>query len=149
MTRRITNQRQRRLVSNTCYRDLLVAREVLGDCYRHPVLLEDAAMSIHLSPFHFQREFRRAFGETPHEFVTRLRMDQAKELLAQTNLSVIDICLQVGFNSLGSFSSLFKRRVGISPGAYRRQLRPLVRVSGVRDLVCIPFCFARALSFGS
>lgn len=135
-----------KLVGQDCFRELLIAREMLGDCYSQPVLLEDAAAAIHLSPWHFQREFRRAFGESPHAYLTRLRIDHAKELLARTELSVIEVCLDVGFISLGSFTSLFKRRVGLSPARYRREVRSVVAVSGIRDLVCIPFCFATAFA---
>lgn len=132
------------LKSNNSFRELLRAREIIGDCYRKPLRLEDAADTIFLSPWHFQREFQRAFGETPHQFVTRLRIAQSKELLARTDSSVQQICVDVGFSSLGSFSALFKRHVGVSPGRYRRHARKVISVKGVRDLVCIPFCFAGA-----
>ncbi len=135
------------LVSNTNYRELLKARELLHDCYAQPVLLEEAASTIFLSPWHFQREFTRAFAESPHAYVTRLRIQRAKLLLETTNLSVMEVCLDVGFSSLGSFTSLFARRVGLTPARYRRQVRKLVRVDGIRDRLCIPFCFAQ--SFGS
>ena len=132
------------LVSDVAYRELLHARHVLGDCYRRPVMLEDAAASIFLSPWHFQREFRRAFGETPHAYVTRLRLSRAQELLATTRLSILEICHDVGFSSVGSFTTLFSKRFGVSPGRYRRSCRSVMLVSGLRDLACIPFCFAKA-----
>lgn len=116
----------------------------MADCYRSPIRLEDAAATIHLSPWHFQREFQRAFGESPHAYVTRLRISLAKELLAMTSLSVMDVCFEVGFHSLGSFTSLFTREVGISPARYRRATRRVISVSGLRDVVCVPFCFAGA-----
>ena len=118
---------------------------MIADCYRSPIRLEDAAATIYLSPWHFQREFQRAFGESPHAFVTRLRISLAKELLATTSLSVMEVCLEIGFQSLGSFTSLFTREVGISPARYRRQARRVISVSGLRDVVCVPFCFASAL----
>ena len=131
----------RSLVSDDCFRELLRAKELLSDCYRQPLLLEDAATSIHLSPWHFQREFRRAFGETPHSYVTRLRIEQAKRLLERTRLSVMEVCLEVGFQSLGSFTTFFKRHVGMPPARYRRTVQSVVAVNGIRDLVHVPFCF--------
>ncbi len=138
----------KKLVGNESFRELCRARELLGDLYHQPVSLRDAADEIQLSPWHFLREFRRAFGETPHEFLTRLRMEQAKQLLSTTSLSVTEICFEVGFTSLGSFSALFRRQVGISPATYRRQLRAIITVRGLREWTCIPFCFASAFGPG-
>ena len=134
------------LTDHECYRELLQAREMLREFYRHPVLLETAAEHIHLSPWHFQRAFRRAFHETPHAFVTRLRIERAQELLAHTSLSVLDVCLEVGYGSLGSFSTLFKRHVGLTPRQHRKQMRAVVAVDGLRHLTCIPYCFAKAFA---
>src|SRR5262249_44019123 len=92
------------------------------------------------------RLFRATFGETPHEFLTRLRIDKAKELLIVADRSVTDICLDVGFSSLGSFSTLFARHVGASPVAYRLQLRSLAVHPGYHPWACIPCCFARRLA---
>jgi len=76
-----------------------------------------------LSPHHFLRLFKEVFGETPHQYLTRRRIERAQRLLAGTDLAVTDICYAVGFESLGSFSWLFHRRVGMSPGQYRQQNR--------------------------
>lgn len=73
-----------------------------------------------LSPFHFHRRFRACFGETPHAYLTRLRVERARVLLRETELPVIEICLEVGFESLGSFSALFRRECGLPPGAWRK-----------------------------
>jgi AraC-like DNA-binding protein len=87
-----------------------------------------------LSPFHFVRVFRRAAGETPHQYVRRRRIERAKTLLVSTPLPVTEICHATGFRSLGSFSALFRRMTGETPSAYReaRRQRPY-----------IPECFLR------
>jgi AraC-like DNA-binding protein len=131
------------LLPNATFVKLCRARDFLRDCYAEPVVLADAAAEADLSPWHFLRLFRATFGETPHEYLTRLRIDKAKELLIVADRSVTDICLDVGFSSLGSFSTLFARHVGASPVAYRRQLRSLVVHPGYHPWACVPCCFAR------
>ncbi len=84
--------------------------------------LEAIARAACLSRFHFLRLFRQAYGETPHRYLQRRRIEAARELLASTDLSVTEVCLEVGFESLGSFSSLFAREVGLAPMHYRRRL---------------------------
>ena len=78
---------------------------------------DDAAVS----PFHFIRQFQALFGETPHQYRIRARLERAKDLLESSDYSVTDVCMEVGFSSLGSFSDLFARRVGMAPSVYRRQ----------------------------
>jgi AraC-like DNA-binding protein len=98
------------------------ARDLLADVRSANVSIGDAAREANLSSFHFIRRFETVFGETPHQFRTRERLTAAKRLLASGH-SVTDVCLDVGFSSLGSFSALFARKVGISPAAYQRSLR--------------------------
>jgi AraC-like DNA-binding protein len=119
------------------------ARDFLRDCFTEPVELADAAAEAELSPWHFLRVFRAAFGETPHDFLTRLRIEKAQDLLAISGRSVTDVCFDVGFTSLGTFSSLFTRKVGKSPSAFRRQVRPWVTVLGRHPWIFVPTCFAR------
>ena len=83
--------------------------------------LADVARRAGISRFHFIRQFDAVFGETPHQFRTRARLDRAKQLLLD-GASVTDTCMELGFSSLGSFSGLFARRVGVSPSAFRRRL---------------------------
>lgn len=118
------------------------ARDFLRDCFCEPVELVDAAAEAELSAWHFLRAFRAAFGETPHDFLTRLRIEKAKDLLAVSGRSVTDVCFDVGFSSLGSFSTLFARKVGLSPSAFRRQVRAWVSVPGRHPWVFVPSCFA-------
>ena len=98
------------------------ARDLLSDVRSPHVSISDAAREASLSPFHFIRRFEAVFGETPHQFRTRERLTAAQRLLALGH-SVTDVCLDVGFSSLGSFSALFARRIGISPARYQRSLR--------------------------
>ena len=83
------------------------------------VSLAAAARAACLSPFHFLRSFKEAFGVTPHQFLTRCRIDRAKFLLERTELAITDICLDAGFLSLGSFSTLFHRMTGVPPRTWR------------------------------
>ncbi len=73
------------------------------------------------APHHFLRLFKQTFGETPHRYLTRRRLERAQHLLAKTDLSVNDICTESGFQSVGSFSWLFRRHLGMSPNTFRRQ----------------------------
>ena len=99
-------------------RRLVEARERLADD-RAPSIRE-LAEGLAISREHFIRLFEAAFGTTPHQFRIAARLERAKQLLARSDRSVTEICFAVGFASLGSFSALFARRVGISPSAYRR-----------------------------
>lgn len=87
------------------------------------VSLAEAARAACLSPYHFLRAFRDAFGVTPHQYLTRQRLERAHLLLARGDLSVTDVCLESGFQSLGSFSSLFRRHYGVSPQQLQRGKR--------------------------
>ncbi len=75
-----------------------------------------------LSTHHFLRLFKQAFGRTPHQFLTHRRIERAKQLLRRTEKPVTEICRDIGFESLGSFSHLFRRETGVSPTAYRRHI---------------------------
>jgi AraC-like DNA-binding protein len=105
--------------------------------------LVDCADEAGLSPWHLLRSFRGAFGETPKEFLTRLRLERAQHLLTVTDRPVTEVCFDVGFSSLGTFSTLFKRAVGCPPTEYRRRVRPWVTAPGFRPWASIPSCFIR------
>lgn len=92
------------------------ARDLLAD---DDAPISHVARRTGISPFHFIRQFHAVFGETPHQFRTRARLDRAKQLL-RAGASVTETCMEVGFSSLGSFSGLFTRRIGVAPSAYRR-----------------------------
>jgi AraC-like DNA-binding protein len=116
-------RREVRLFDEVTFARLCRARDYLGDCYSERVTLENAAGKACLSRFHFNRLFARAFGETPHEFVTRRRIEEAKKMLLRDTESVTDICFAVGYESLGSFSTRFRSLTGLSPASFRREAR--------------------------
>ena len=98
------------------------ARALIERSFAEPVNLDAMARAAALSRFHFARRFRRTYGVTPHQYLTERRLRAARILLEETDLPVTEICLEVGFASLGSFSRLFARHVGRSPQSYRRAL---------------------------
>lgn len=99
------------------------ARKFIDECYDQPLDLGEISKQACLSRYHFLRSFRDAFETTPRQYLIQRRIEKAKELLRVRSLSVTDICFEVGFQSLGSFSSLFRRCVGDAPVAYRRRQR--------------------------
>lgn len=90
----------------------------------HAPTIDELAREVHVSPFHFNRQFLAVFGVTPHQYRIQVRLDRAKQMLAKGDRSVTEVCMDVGFSSLGSFSTLFSRRFGETPSAYRRRVRP-------------------------
>jgi AraC family transcriptional regulator len=105
------------------YRRLHQARDYAAALLHTRLTLDEMARVACLSPNHFLRMFKATFHQTPHQYLTTKRLEQARHLLLHTNLSVTEICFAVGFESLGSFSWLFRRQVGLSPEGYRRQKR--------------------------
>jgi AraC family transcriptional regulator len=101
------------------YRRLYHARDFLHSCYSQTLTVADAARVAAMSHFHFQRMFKSAFGISPMQFLQRRRLEVARELLESTDEEVTSVCLSVGFESLGSFSALFKRRFGVAPSQIR------------------------------
>mgnify|MGYP001291715517 CR=1 FL=1 len=100
-------------------RHLLRARDLADARYAEQVTVADMADAAGLSPAHFSREFRRAFGETPHRYLLTRRLERAAALLRTTDHAVADVCLDVGLQSVGSFTTSFGRMYGMSPTAYR------------------------------
>lgn len=92
--------------------------------YAEPLNLDDMAAAAGFSRYHFVREFRQVFGETPGAYLSRRRVERAKDLLVNANLTVTEVCMLVGFSSLGSFSRRFRGLVGCSPSEYRRRMPP-------------------------
>ena len=104
------------------------SREFLRESVEDQPRLSDAAAVACMSQFHFHRQFTRTYGETPHAFATRSKIDRAKTLLATSDLTVLEICLAVGYSSVGTFSRRFTELVGRSPSDYRRGVRPTIFV---------------------
>jgi AraC family transcriptional regulator len=101
------------------YRRLLRGRDYILSSLDQPILLNDMAQEARLSPYYFHRAFTQAFCETPHRYLIRHRLEKARHLLSQTDRSVTEVCFECGFESPGSFSSLFRRRFGMSPSEFR------------------------------
>jgi AraC family transcriptional regulator len=96
-------------------------RQAMDEMLTEKMPLKNIARLAHLSPFHFHRAFCAVFGETPHAYRTRRRLERAARLLEETDVPVIDVCLDTGFESAASFSTLFRRRYGASPTQFRRR----------------------------
>jgi AraC-like DNA-binding protein len=128
------------MLTDNAFVRLCRARDMLREVHDHPLTIDDVAREAAMSPFHFIRQFSALFGDTPHQFRIQARLDRAKHLLALGEYSVTDVCMEVGFSSLGSFSDLFARRVGTPPSAYRRRVRSMVAVPGSVPRELIPGC---------
>jgi AraC-like DNA-binding protein len=118
-------------------RHLLKARDLVDGSYSEPLGVADMARAAGLSRSHFSREFRRAFGESPHAYLLSRRLERAASLLRDTDRPVIEICFAIGLRSVGSFTSSFRRAYGATPTAYRAAHPP----SALRALV--PACVQR------
>ncbi len=105
------------------YERLCRAREFIDLCYDLPLNLDQISRQACFSRYHFLRLFRQAFNKTPHQYLVERRIEKAKELLGSRDLRVTDVCFEVGFQSLGSFSSLFHKSVGHAPVTYRKKSR--------------------------
>jgi AraC-like DNA-binding protein len=118
------------------------ARDLLREVRDPSPSIADLAREVRISPFHFIRQFEAVFGVTPHQFRIQTRLDAARQLLAGGQHSVTDVCMEVGFSSLGSFSALFTRRIGEAPSAYRRRVRAMVPVPGAVPNDLTPGCLS-------
>jgi AraC-like DNA-binding protein len=130
---RATEERNRRM---------LRARDAMDRGYAAPLDVAALARVAHASEAHFIRTFRATFGETPHRYLQRRRVERAMFLLCESELSVTEICLEVGFTSLGTFSRTFRAIVGETPSAYRD------RAPATRLPSCIAMAWTRPSSFG-
>lgn len=122
-------------------RHLLRAKDLADSRYREALDVPALARAAHLSPAHFSREFRRAFGETPHQYLLTRRLERAAALLRNTDHSVAEICLEVGLRSVGSFTTSFRRAYGLTPTAYRTAFPPAS--TRVRIPTCVLQAYAR------
>ena len=116
--------------------------------YREPLDVPTLARAAHLSPAHFSREFRRAFGDSPHQYLLTRRLERAAALLRNTDRTVVDICLLVGLRSVGSFTTSFGRTFGLSPTAYRAAHAPAVAHARVPTCVLQAYARPQSSTFG-
>jgi len=122
-------------------RRLLQARDTMDRCYADALDIEWLARSVGLSRAHFIRSFRRTFGEPPHRYLQRRRLERAMTLLRDTDRSITEICLDVGFASLGTFSRTFRDVMGESPREYRERARS---APGAGARAAVPGCVTMA-----
>ncbi|MGI8827819.1 MAG: helix-turn-helix domain-containing protein [Chloroflexota bacterium] len=123
-------------------RRLLRARDAMDRSYAQPLVIHALARIACVSEAHFIRSFRATFGETPHRYLQRRRVERSMFLLRETDRSVTDICFDVGFGSLGTFSRTFREIMSESPTAYRR------RAQASPVPTCFTMAWTRPSSFG-
>jgi AraC-like DNA-binding protein len=123
------------LVNSDVLLRLCSAREALRASTECPPSIRQVARNAGISTFHFIRLFKACFGDTPHQVRVQAQIERAKTLLLASDRSVTDVCMEVGFSSLGSFSYAFSRRVGLSPSRYKEKVRWLVAEKGEMELM--------------
>ena len=123
-------------------RRLLRARDAMDRSYPEPLDIESLARVAHVSEAHFIRSFRATFGETPHRYLQRRRVERSMFLLRETRKSVTEVCFDVGFTSLGTFSRTFREILGITPTDYRK------RTEASAVPTCFTMAWTRPSSFG-
>jgi AraC-like DNA-binding protein len=124
-------------------RHLLRAKDAIDARYAEPLDVRVLARTARLSQAHFSREFRRAFGETPHQYLLTRRLERAAALLRSSDRSVTEICFLVGRRSLGAFTTSFRRAYGMTPTAYRAAHPP---AESIRIPTCVLLAYARPRS---
>ena len=133
-------------------RRLLRARDAMDRAYAEPLDVRAVAAVAYLSEAHFSRSFRAVFGETPHRYLQRRRVERSMFLLRETDRSVTDICFDVGFTSLGTFSRTFREIVGETPSGYRVGHGPIVTPNCIQMMAMRPLAAAgwrsKSSSFG-
>ena len=122
------------------YQRIVAAKVYIDDNYYEHIDLERISQQAFLSRFHFHRLFRQVYRRTPHQYLTRKRLDKAKDLLAE-NKPINEVCNEVGFESIGSFSVLFKKEIGFAPQYYRNMAYKKKMEQLAQPKKAIPHCF--------
>jgi len=123
------------------YKRIVTAKLYIDDSFREPIDLDTLAGQACLSRFHFHRLFTRIYRVTPHQYLTRKRLEHARRSLAGTKGTVIEICNEVGFESIGSFTTLFKKEIGHPPANYRLLAWQKQQQAKTQPRAFIPHCF--------
>jgi AraC-like DNA-binding protein len=121
----------------TSHKSVRLARRFLDRYYDTPITIEQLSREASLSPYYLIRQFRRIYRQTPHQYLVQQRIAKAKELLRTTDLPVTEICIAVGFESLGSFSTLFSKVTGICPSAYRLSVQASMKPAYIPLCACL------------
>ena len=128
------------------HKDVLIrlcqARDLLRRTDEDNLSIRYVAKEVGMSPYHFIRLFKAVFGETPKQCQLQARLEKAKYLLMLTDFSVTDVCMEAGFSSLGTFTYVFTRRVGMPPTIYRQRVRSMMNRAGEIPDQFIPGCFS-------
>ncbi len=122
------------------YQRIVAAKVYIDENYQESIDLEQISKQAFLSRFHFHRLFRQVYKRTPHQYLTQKRLDKAKDLLSE-NKPVTDVCNEVGFESIGSFSVLFKKEIGFAPQYYRNMAYKKKMEQLAQPKKAIPHCF--------
>jgi AraC-like DNA-binding protein len=128
-------------LNSDLYKRIVSAKIYIDDNYHEPIDLEQVSQRAFLSKFHFHRIFTKVYKKTPHQYLTQKRLDAAKILLAKEGISITDVCTKIGFESLGSFSSLFRKQSGHSPQYYRNIAWLKKKLAAEKPKRFIPHCF--------
>ena len=127
-------------LTNDIYQRIATAKIYIDDNYRESIGLEEISQQAFLSRFHFHRLFTKIYRQTPHQYLTQKRLDKARELLSE-NKPVTEVCNEVGFESIGSFSVLFKKEIGFAPTYYRNMAWLKKQKQKEQPETVIPHCF--------
>lgn len=133
------------MIKHFQYRKICLGRDFLAEHYSGSFNLAEAAKYSCMSQYHFSRVFTKTFGESPYGYVVRLRIEKAKNMLITGDFSLGEICEEIGYSSIGSFSFLFHKKVGMPPTQYRRRLWSLSGEPLCFPIQSIPLCYAHHL----
>ena len=135
-------------LTSDLYHRIVAAKVYIDENFQESIDLENISQQAFLSKFHFHRLFTQVYRHTPHQYLTRKRMDKAKDLLAE-NKPVTEVCNEVGFESIGSFSVLFKKEIGFAPQYYRNMAYKKKMEQLAQPKKAIPHCFIEGYKLDS
>jgi AraC-like DNA-binding protein len=135
-------------LTSDIYQRIVAAKVFIDENYHQPIDLEQISQQAFLSRFHFHRIFTSVYKKTPHQYLTQTRVEAAKILLAKEGISITDVCNSIGFESLGSFSSLFRKQSGHSPQYYRNIAWLKKKLAKEQPKKFIPHCFIEQFKIG-
>ena len=135
------------VLNNDIYQRIVAAKLYIDENYQEPIDLNEISQQAFLSKFHFHRLFTRIYRHTPHQYVTRKRLEKARDLLAE-NKPVTEVCSEVGFESIGSFSTLFKKEIGYAPQYYRNMAWLKKQQQKAQPKIAVPHCFIETHKLG-
>ena len=134
-------------LTNDIYERIATAKVYIDENFGESINLEIISQQAFLSRFHFHRIFTHVYRHTPHQYMTRKRLDKARDLLA-SNKPVTEVCNEVGFESIGSFSTLFKKEIGFAPQYYRNMAYKKKMEQLTQPRKAIPHCFVETCKLG-